>query len=97
MMPLYWPRSSKGTRSQTMISPSVMIPPPPTPWTARAAISMAVLVAPPAKPDPSMKTRTEMMVKDRRPNMLAIWPKIGIVTVVARMYALATQTYRSPE
>lgn len=49
-IPMYLFLSLKGTRSQTMRSSSIMMPPEPMPWMLRPTMSIPTLVAPPPRP-----------------------------------------------
>ena len=89
MIPMKFPRSRSGTKSQTIMSIIILTPPSPMPCTARPPISMAVDVAPPLTPLPSAKIATAVIIGHRRPKILASWPKRGC-TAVLQDQALST-------
>ena len=55
MIPKYAPRSRTEKRSDMAMLTSVIKPPPPIPWTTRAAMSMSMLTDTPARSEPIKK------------------------------------------
>lgn len=59
------------------------MPPAPTPWTVRAAMSMATLTEPPQRALPAMKTRMAARKTRLRPRTPEAWPRSGMTTAEA--------------
>lgn len=72
-----------GSERGLLTSDMIRIPPPPTPWTERPAIAMAIDWAEPVTAEPAMKKRREAFMMHRRPKMAASPPVHGINAVEA--------------
>ena len=68
MTPMYLPRSRAGTTLAMIAWDRIIIPPPPTPWTTRPAMSQSIVCAKKPMRDPPMKTEMAMMKKTFRPS-----------------------------
>jgi len=67
-------------------------PPPPSPCTARPAMSVVMSWDRPPITEPTMKMLMAPMKRPLRPIRSPSFPYTGIMTVEARMYAVVTQT-----
>ena len=72
MTPMYLPRSRTGTMSAITVWERMIRPPPPRPWTTRAAISHQMVGASPPTTEPAMNTRIAPTSRGLRP----IWSPI---------------------
>ena len=83
--PWYFPRSRGGTMSPTMAWASTIRPPPPTPCSARNAISSLMLRESPDSAEPIRKMTIAAMNRYFRPYWSPSLPHTGVVAVVASM------------
>ena len=83
--PWYLPRSRGGTMSPTIAWASTMRPPPPTPCSARNAISWGMLRARPDSAEPTRKMTIAAMNRYLRPYWSPSLPHTCVVAVLARM------------
>ena len=90
--PMYRPRCLAGTTSAMIAWDSRINPPPPSPCTARPAMSVVMSWDRPPITEPTMKMLMAPMKRPLRPIRSPSFPYTGIMTVEARMYAVVTQT-----
>ena len=81
--PWYLPRSRNGIRSPISAVAVTVIPPAPSPWKARAAISHSMLCAAPLKAEPTTNTRTLTWNTSLRPKRSPKRPTMATVIVSA--------------
>ncbi len=82
--PWYLPRSRSGMTSAIRAMAVTISPPPPMPCTARAAISIGMEVAAPAKTEPPTKTTALSWKITFRPKRSPNLPTRTVETVSAR-------------
>ena len=74
----YWPRLRMLNRSLMQILTKIIKPPPPTPWTARAAISMPMETLVAANRLPTQNTADASIRMGLRPQMSENLPQEGV-------------------
>lgn len=87
MTPKYTPRCLMENKSLMQMFTSTIIPPPPMPWIARAAISIAMSTASPQSSEPTQNTPTADSSTGLRPQMSEILPQVGTKAALASRYA----------
>lgn len=83
IMPWYLPRSRGGISSPITAITQTATPPPPSPWTARAAINCPIVSASPLRADPVRKTDMATMSHRLRPYMSPSRPQTGVEAAAA--------------
>ena len=89
--PWYLPRSLAGTMSPMIAWVSTIRPPPPTPWTARKAMSSPMFRDWPQRADPMRKITIAPRNRYLRPYWSPSLPHTWVVAVLASRYAVTTQ------
>ena len=69
--------------SPTVASAMAIRPPPPSPWTSRAAISWSMFCEKPEASDPATNTTIAIWNSSRRPYRSEIFPHSGVDAVEA--------------
>ncbi len=88
-------RFGSGNKSTGAVKAVAVIMPPPSPCTARNAISCSMDCARPHSKDPSAMMLTDTRMNGLRPNRSPKRPKIGMNTAEVSKYAVPTHAYKA--
>ena len=88
--PEYFPRSLGGTTSPIAACALTISPPPPSPWSARNAISSVIPCASPHSAEPTRKITSAPCSTTLRPKRSPSLPYSGVTAVTASRYAVTT-------